>query len=165
MAHHYTDEERRAFYATQSRKRMGVMTVFTNQADEILIVKPNYKDGWNLVGGFIDENEAPLAAARRETKEEIGLDLPADRFSLLGVHYLPPRLNDDFLRILFKAALTPEEISTITIQPSELENYKFVKLDALKNDSPRIATGAAYSLLSEKPHNGYTEAPQQKEES
>lgn len=35
------------------------------------------------LGGGIDSGESPLTAARRETEEEIGLSLPAERFQLI----------------------------------------------------------------------------------
>jgi ADP-ribose pyrophosphatase YjhB (NUDIX family) len=38
------------------------------------------KGRWDLLGGFIDEDEAPLAALRRELDEEIGTDVEPGRF-------------------------------------------------------------------------------------
>jgi 8-oxo-dGTP diphosphatase len=58
----------------------GAVVVVLNTRDEILILKrppgmdwaPNQ---WALPGGKIEDNESPLSAAIRETKEETDLDV------------------------------------------------------------------------------------------
>lgn len=47
--------------------------LLTDQSDRALLVKPVYKDGWELPGGVIDPGETPWEAAVREIKEELGL--------------------------------------------------------------------------------------------
>jgi 8-oxo-dGTP diphosphatase len=41
----------------------------------VLIRRQNEPAGWALPGGFVDEGETLAAAARREAKEETGLDV------------------------------------------------------------------------------------------
>lgn len=59
--------------------------------DVVLIKRKNFpfKDRWALPGGFVDHDENTKAAARREVKEEAGLDLLSLRF--LGVADKPDR--------------------------------------------------------------------------
>lgn len=55
-------------------KLRGVKCVIT-RGDEVLLVRHTYGDrrAWELPGGSIKRGEAPVAAARRETREEVGL--------------------------------------------------------------------------------------------
>jgi 8-oxo-dGTP pyrophosphatase MutT (NUDIX family) len=60
-----------------ARPRMrGVKCVIT-RGDEVLLIRHTYGDrgAWELPGGSIKRGEAPLAAARRETFEEVGLSI------------------------------------------------------------------------------------------
>lgn len=44
----------------------------------ILLVRTSYRDCYTLPGGFVRPGESSREAARRETREEVGLDVPAD---------------------------------------------------------------------------------------
>jgi 8-oxo-dGTP pyrophosphatase MutT (NUDIX family) len=54
----------------------------------VLLVRPSYKQHWDLPGGIVEPGESPKAAAMRELKEELGLVHPIG--NLLVVDYLPP---------------------------------------------------------------------------
>lgn len=55
----------------------------------VLIERANEPIGWALPGGFIDYGEDPASAARREVKEETGLDV--ELTELLFVYGAPDR--------------------------------------------------------------------------
>jgi 8-oxo-dGTP pyrophosphatase MutT (NUDIX family) len=57
-------------------KKRGVKCVLT-RGEEVLLVRHTYGDrrAWELPGGSIKRGEEPLAAARREILEELGLSI------------------------------------------------------------------------------------------
>lgn len=55
----------------------------------VLVRRRNAPHGWALPGGFIDRGESASTAARREAKEETGLDV--ELTELLGVYSDPAR--------------------------------------------------------------------------
>ncbi len=65
-------------------------TLFRSADGRVLLVEPNYRDDgtWTLPGGTIesDRGESPRQGARRETLEEIGLDVPPG--ALLAVDWV-----------------------------------------------------------------------------
>lgn len=57
--------------------------------DIVLVRRRNPPLGWALPGGFVDRGESVAQAARREAKEETGLDV--ELTELLGVYSDPAR--------------------------------------------------------------------------
>lgn len=54
----------------------GVSVVITNLAGDVLLLKHSYGPAvWGLPGGGLGRGEDPEAAARREVREELGIDL------------------------------------------------------------------------------------------
>ena len=108
------------------RKIVGTAVIFLNEKGALLIVKPDYRDGWLVPGGSVDENESPLHCAIRETKEEIGL---ADiEMTLCGIYYAHAHdTHTDALKFIYYGGmLTEERILRIKLQTEELEQYTFV---------------------------------------
>ena len=123
MVKKFTDEE----YAKMiPKKQVGTAVLFFNAKGELLIVKPDYREGWLVPGGACDDNESPLHCAIRETKEEIGLD--TTELKLVGVYYGPKTgVFTDSLKFVFSGGtLTDEQISQIKLQTEELEKYDFI---------------------------------------
>jgi 8-oxo-dGTP diphosphatase len=54
---------------------VGAICVVSRPDGRILLVKPSYRDGWSVPGGLVGRRETPRDAARRELREEVGLDL------------------------------------------------------------------------------------------
>jgi ADP-ribose pyrophosphatase YjhB (NUDIX family) len=54
----------------------GVSVIVTNLAGDVLLLKHSYgPDVWSLPGGGLGRGEDPEAAARREVREELGVEL------------------------------------------------------------------------------------------
>ncbi|MFA5099110.1 MAG: NUDIX hydrolase [Candidatus Paceibacterota bacterium] len=121
-----TDKE---FFDGLPKKKMGAGVFFFNNKEELLILKPNYKDHWTIPGGSVEKDESPRHAAIREVKEELNLDIPKPRF--LCVDYvMEPGYKGESLQFFFYGGiLSDEQIRSIKIQEEELIEYKFVKFD------------------------------------
>lgn len=76
-----------SYYQNLPKKRMGAGVLIFNEQEELLIIKPSYKDHWSIPGGVVENNESPKAAAKREVSEEINLIL--ENLQLLCVDYVP----------------------------------------------------------------------------
>ncbi len=77
----------RAVYAG-SKPAAGV---FLERAGRLLLVRRGADPGrgrWDLPGGFLDEGEDPEVGARREIREELGVELGALRLAAVGVNVL-----------------------------------------------------------------------------
>ncbi|WP_169813104.1 NUDIX domain-containing protein [Nocardia jejuensis] len=72
---------------------MGAGLLFVDELGRVLLVEPTYKDHWELPGGVVEGGESPGAAAVREVREELGLDVPLGQ--LLVVDWVPPGLYPD----------------------------------------------------------------------
>lgn len=61
----------------------------------VLLIKRGgepFKGAWALPGGFVNEGESSVEAARRELAEETGVNVPdADSLALIGIYDTPGR--------------------------------------------------------------------------
>jgi 8-oxo-dGTP diphosphatase len=95
----------------------------------LLILKPNYKRGWTIPGGQLEESgESPWQGCRRETFEECGLEI--ERGRLACVDFLRPRPGrPGGVRFLFDCGpFRDERLAAITIDGDELDEHRFVDL-------------------------------------
>ena len=74
----------RVWWAIARPQKRGVKCVLT-RGDEVLLIRHTYggaRREWELPGGGVKRREEPLAAARREVSEELGVEL--DDWTPLG---------------------------------------------------------------------------------
>ncbi|CAN5708529.1 NUDIX hydrolase [soil metagenome] len=155
----FSEEEHRKWFNGQSRKPMSAAVLLMNEAGEVLLVKPNYRDTWNLPGGVIDEHESPLDGAIREVKEELDLTLDRQSLRFSSVDYRPAadELVDKLYFYFYGGILNTSSISQIRLQEDELDEMRFVALqDARELLSPWTYRQVS-SALSDDVHSYYLE--------
>ncbi len=125
MKESISDEE---YYGSLSKKHIGALVLIFNKNQQLLIVKPTYKEGWSIPGGGVDDNESPKIAAVREIKEELGLDLK--NITLIGVGYTQVQgIKPETLQFVFNGGeLSADEINKIALDKSEHSEFRFVEI-------------------------------------
>lgn len=114
------------FYKTLPTKRSAAQVVFFNQKKELLIVKPNYRKGWLLTGGSIDDNESPRQAAQREVKEELSLEVKDLKLICVDYKKTHKYKPEGYFFIFFGGQLSEQQIKNIKLQTEELVEFQFV---------------------------------------
>ncbi|WP_221355998.1 NUDIX domain-containing protein [Streptomyces beigongshangae] len=127
------------YIAGLPRVLAGAAALFRDTGGRVLLVEPNYREGWALPGGTVesDAGETPRQGARRETLEEIGLDLEIGR--LLAVDWVPGTARPPVVAYLYDGGVLAEEtFASIRLQESELLSWRLVPREEL----PRYLPGA-----------------------
>ncbi|BCL26584.1 NUDIX domain-containing protein [Streptomyces aurantiacus] len=142
------------YIAGLPRVLLGAAALFRDTEGRVLLVEPNYREGWALPGGTVesDAGETPRQGAHRETLEEIGLDLALGR--LLAVDWVPGAGHPPGVAYLYDGGvLTEEQFTSIRLQESELLSWRLVPREELPRYMPgslgrRVA--AALDVLAEE---------------
>lgn len=124
------------YLKTLPKKRVAVGVLLFNDKNQLLILKPSYKDHWTIPGGVVEEFESPIDAATRETKEEAGINIKISR--CLSVDFTKNQLSDNYLSeslqlIFLGEKLSSDDINNIRLDNNEIIESRFVHYDeALK---------------------------------
>ncbi|MFF5932921.1 NUDIX domain-containing protein [Streptomyces sp. NPDC012508] len=116
------------YIAGLPRVLAGAATLFRDAAGHVLIVEPNYREGWVLPGGTVesDTGETPRQAARRETAEEIGLDVAPG--ALLALDWAHGTGRPPIVAYVYDGGvLSDEQLAAIRLQEEELLSWKLIE--------------------------------------
>ncbi|MFG2934382.1 NUDIX domain-containing protein [Streptomyces sp. NPDC048282] len=116
-----------AYIASLPRILAGAAALFRDAEGRVLLVEPNYREGWALPGGTIesDDGETPRQGARRETLEEIGLDREPGR--LLTVDWVHGTGRPPIVAYVYDGGvLTDTDLGAIRLQEEELLSWRLV---------------------------------------
>ncbi|MGH3624950.1 MAG: NUDIX domain-containing protein [Sciscionella sp.] len=116
------------YYATLPKQISGAGVIIRDGDERVLLIQTTYRDDgyWEIPGGGLNEGEFPFDAARREVKEELGLDLIPG--GLLAVDVVPPQPDGRpaLTNFLFDGGiLTDEQRATIRCADGELGAWKY----------------------------------------
>lgn len=105
---------------TQKKFTASVVAIVTNQKEEVLVLDHLIRPGssWGLPGGFLEADEDPEEAIKREIMEETGLELE-------GIRLIQIRTIRKHLEMLFRA----EGVGTAEIRSREIKNLGWFRLD------------------------------------
>lgn len=122
-----TAESYATYIAGLPRVLCGAATLFRDAGGRVLLLEPNYREGWALPGGTVesDDGETPRQGARRETAEEIGLDVAPGR--LLAVDWAQGPARPPIVAYLYDGGVLDQEaIDAIRLQEEELLSWRLV---------------------------------------
>ncbi|MGW7105082.1 NUDIX domain-containing protein [Streptomyces xanthophaeus] len=123
-----TTDDYATYIASLPRVLAGAAALYRDAQGRVLIVEPNYREGWVLPGGTVesDQGESPRTAARRESAEEIGIDVPLGR--LLAVDWVLGPGRPPIVAYLYDGGvLDAEQLASIELQQEELLSWRLVE--------------------------------------
>ena len=119
---------------------MSSAALFLNQEEQILLVKPTYRDYWLLPGGAIEVDESPSQGCTREVREELGLDLAIGRLLCLDYTARQGILTENMQFIFAGGTLSQSQVDAIKLPAEELSDFRFCPLtQAVESVSPRMS--------------------------
>jgi ADP-ribose pyrophosphatase YjhB (NUDIX family) len=117
-----------------------------NEAGDILMVQPTYKESLELPGGYIEIGEYPVAACLREVREELGIEV--ELHGLLVVDWAPAQHEGEKILFIFDGGqLSPDQEVAIKLCEKEIASYGYYTLAEIEKRTPprlsrRIAQAA-----------------------
>lgn len=112
------------------RKRMSAGVLFRDTEDRILLVEPSYKSHWDIPGGSVDAGEAPWATARREVREELGIDRSFTRPLVIDHVANDGRMPEGIAFIFDGGLITEAEVRALDLIDPEIIAARLCHLNA-----------------------------------
>ncbi|WP_329306062.1 NUDIX hydrolase [Streptomyces sp. NBC_01260] len=132
-----TNNDYATYIAGLPKVLAGAACIFRDAEGRMLLVEPNYRDDWALPGGTIESaaGETPRQAARRESAEEIGLDVAPGR--LLAVDWARGTARPPIVAYVYDGGVLDEEqLKAVRVQEDELLSWKLVDRAELGSHLP-----------------------------
>jgi 8-oxo-dGTP diphosphatase len=121
---------------------VGAICVVERRDGHMLLVRQSYRrDGWGFPGGLMRRGEEPADAARRELREELGIDVELDGLPVVVIDSPMRRVDVVFNARLTESSAEPE---TTTHSP-EISAARWFAPDDLPDLLPE-ATAALIQL-------------------
>ena len=107
-----------------ARPRVAAGALFFDGEDRVLLVKPTYKEGWDIPGGYVEPGETPREACEREIAEELGIRPGIGR--LLVADWAPSQAEGDKILFVFNGGeMAPHVAADVVLPDDELSDWRF----------------------------------------
>jgi len=120
---------------------VGAMCVIERDEGDVLLVRQSYRDGWAAPGGLLHRGEEPDVGARREVKEEVGVDVDTLGEPLVIIDVKARRID-----VVFRCRLRPPVPDAVQPDAVEIIEARWFPKDALPEMQKETA-GALRRLL------------------
>jgi ADP-ribose pyrophosphatase YjhB (NUDIX family) len=121
---------------------VGAICVVEQPDGQILLVRQSYRrGGWGFPGGLLRRREEPADGARRELREELGIDVELDGLPVVVIDAAMRRVDVIFQAHLAAGSPRPEA----TTHSPEITDARWFAPDALPSLLPE-ATAALVQL-------------------
>lgn len=118
-----------------AQPRVAAGALFHDTAGRILLLRPTYKNFWDLPGGYVEPGESPYAACVREIREELGITPPLGR--MLVTDWAPADGEGDKILYIFDGgALDDDDLTRIAFEDGEIAEFRYVALSDLDDLVP-----------------------------
>jgi ADP-ribose pyrophosphatase YjhB (NUDIX family) len=94
---------------------VGAMCVIERDDGRVLLIRHLYRKRWGVPGGLLERHELPTDAARREVREEVGIDVELMGEPAVNVDADPRRID-----IVFRARPV-DDAEADRVRPSSVE--------------------------------------------
>jgi len=126
-------EELRAIVGPQPLILVAGVGLIFDERERVLLIQRADDGQWALPGGLMEPGETTAETARREVREEVGLDLDQleflDVFSGPELFHVYPNADQVFgVSVAYTARYSG---SLLTLDPAEVTQAQFFALDAL----------------------------------
>ncbi|MEO3926269.1 NUDIX hydrolase [Micromonosporaceae bacterium B7E4] len=132
--------------------RVAAGALFFDDQGRVLLVKPHYKNHWDIPGGYVEPGESPRAACIREIREELGLTV--DLGPMLVVDWAPaPEEGDKILFVFDAGILESNDEQRITFPDGELTEWRFIPSNDLDGYGPTRLTRRLRTAITARAHD------------
>jgi 8-oxo-dGTP diphosphatase len=121
------------FETSSARPLLAAGLLIRDPENRILLVRPTYKDGWDIPGGYVEPGESPAQAAAREVIEEVGAAILPSR--LLVVDWAPHPAQGDKLLFVFDGGMIADA-SSLRPDDKEIAEAAFYAISDLGGRMP-----------------------------
>jgi 8-oxo-dGTP diphosphatase len=125
---------------------LGAASVIVDEAGRLLLVKHGYGElNWELPGGGGDPRESAEETARREAREEVGIEIAIDR--LTGVYWEPEKNAHHFVfraramgtpRVADRAEITDSGWFSPDALPRPMSDFTLQRLKDALSEGPAV---------------------------
>ncbi len=102
--------------------------IVNGQGEVLLIQSHKWGDQWLLPGGHVEYGETIFEAVVREAKEETGLEVEPQHSVNIGELIFDPSFERK-AQLIFFHVLCQAKTEHVTLDPSELKNYRWQKAE------------------------------------
>ncbi len=110
------------------------------RGDEVLLVQTSYREGWGMPGGLLNRRETPADGARREVREELGLQVELDEDPIVVIDRVMQKID-----IVYRARVVgemPDDPSMLAMSP-EIRAVRWFGRGALPDLQPEAIDAIA----------------------